>query len=77
MLTAAEAAELLGVTHRHVTRLIRDGTLAAEHFGGAWAIREADVLRLVAARERNPPKCGYPKGIARQRHQGPKLVSGG
>jgi excisionase family DNA binding protein len=40
ILTAAQAAERLGVSVRRVQQLVKEGRLPAEQFGGAWMIKE-------------------------------------
>lgn len=54
-LTAAEAAEKLGVTTERVYALIHDGRLPAERFGRAYVINEKD-LKLVIDRKPGRPK---------------------
>jgi excisionase family DNA binding protein len=56
VLTAAQAAEKLGVSVRRVQQLVQTGRLPASVFGGALMIQESD-LTLVAER-----KPGRPKG---------------
>jgi excisionase family DNA binding protein len=56
LLTAAEAAEHIGVTPQQVRTLIRQGKLIAEKHGRDWYVREADVLKF----ERMP--AGRPQG---------------
>lgn len=48
MLSTRQAAEMLGVTERRVTALIRAGELPAEKFGRAWAIDEMAVEERMA-----------------------------
>lgn len=60
MLTAAEAAERLGVNTSRVRQLILAGRLAATKFGRDWMIDEAD---LAAVAERT---AGWPKGRSRK-----------
>lgn len=55
-ITAAEAAEKLGVTTERVYALIHEGRLPAERFGRAYVIKEKN-LKLVIDR-----KPGRPKG---------------
>jgi excisionase family DNA binding protein len=57
ILTAAQAAERLGVSARRVQQLVKDGRLPAEQFGGALMIKEED-LKLVENR-----KVGRPRGV--------------
>ena len=56
VLTAAQAAEKLGVSVRRVQQLVKTGRLPASVFGGSLMIKESD-LALVAER-----KPGRPKG---------------
>ena len=55
LMTTAEAARRLGVTHRRVRQLIEAGRLPASKFGPVWVVVEAD-LRLVE----NRPGPGRP-----------------
>ena len=50
ILTAAQAAERLGISVRRVQQLVKDGRLPAEQFGGALMIKEVD-LKLVQNRK--------------------------
>jgi excisionase family DNA binding protein len=54
-ITAATAAERLGVTVRRVQALITAHRLPATPFGKAWLIEESD-LALVAVRKPGRPK---------------------
>jgi excisionase family DNA binding protein len=60
LLTAAAAAERLGVTPRAVTGYCQQGLLKHERFGKAYLIREAD---LTAFRK---PVVGWRKGRSRK-----------
>jgi excisionase family DNA binding protein len=62
MLTAVEAAALLGVTRRQVVKLIGEGKLRATRFGNAWAIERESVEEYAATAR----QVGYPKGRARK-----------
>ena len=55
VLTAAQAAEELGVSVRRVQQLVKAGRLPASVFGGALMIQESD-LALVAERKPGRPK---------------------
>lgn len=55
ILTAAQAAERLGVSVRRVQQLVKEGRLPAEQFGGAWMIKEED-LKLVENRKVGRPR---------------------
>ena len=54
ILTAAQAAERLGVSVRRVQQLVTDGRLPAELFGGSLMIKEED-LKLVENRKVGRP----------------------
>jgi excisionase family DNA binding protein len=56
--SVAEAARALGVSDRRIRAIIRAGALAAQHVGGRWLIRRADVEQR--ARRGNRP--GRPLG---------------
>ena len=55
MLTAKQAAEILGVHHSRVRVLIREGRLPAQKIGRDWIIMEPD-LELVKVRKPGRPK---------------------
>jgi excisionase family DNA binding protein len=55
MITTQEAAELLGVSVRRVTALIKSGKIPSERFGRAHVINEDD-LKLVAERKVGRPR---------------------
>ena len=55
VLTAAEAAEKLGVSVRRVQQLVKTGRLPASVFGGSLMIQEKD-LALVAERKPGRPR---------------------
>ena len=54
LLSAEEAAHILGVTARHVRRLVAAGTLPGAIVSGSYVIRRAD-LDAVAARTDSEP----------------------
>jgi excisionase family DNA binding protein len=63
-ITVTEAADLIGVTHAYVIRLIGAGRIAAERFHGrAWLVdrRSAEHYRD------NPPAMGRPRKEASSR----------
>jgi excisionase family DNA binding protein len=74
ILTAAQAAERLGISVRRVQQLVKAGRLPAGQFGGALMIEEKD-LKLVENRKVGRPrkaqseaaskKAGKKKGIKR------------
>ena len=55
MLTAKQAAEILGVHHSRVRVLIREGRLPARKIGRDWIIIESD-LEFVKVRKPGRPK---------------------
>jgi excisionase family DNA binding protein len=55
LLTAKQAAEILGVHHSRVRVLIREGRLPAQKVGRDWIIMEPD-LELVRVRKPGRPK---------------------
>jgi excisionase family DNA binding protein len=55
ILTAAQAAERLGISVRRVQQLVKDGRLPAGQFGGALMIKEED-LKLVENRKVGRPR---------------------
>jgi excisionase family DNA binding protein len=69
VITAAEAAPLLGVTKGRVIQLIAEGKLPATRFGLQYAIRRGD-LELVRHRKRGrPPAVREKPGPAKARKQ--------
>jgi len=55
LLTAKQAAQILGVHHSRVRVLIREGRLPAQKIGRDWVILEPD-LELVKDRKPGRPK---------------------
>jgi excisionase family DNA binding protein len=55
LLTAKQAAKILGVHHSRVRVLIREGRLPAQKVGRDWIIMEPD-LELVRVRKPGRPK---------------------
>ncbi|HYP25526.1 MAG TPA: helix-turn-helix domain-containing protein [Blastocatellia bacterium] len=55
ILTAAQAAERLGVSVRRVQQLVKAGRLPASEFGGSLMIQESD-LALVEDRKPGRPR---------------------
>ena len=47
VLSAKEAADLLGVSRSHIFRFLRDGTLTRIKVGGRTLIRRAEVEGLI------------------------------
>ena len=71
VLTAAQAAEKLGVSVRRVQQLVQTGRLPATVFGGSLMIEESN-LALVAER-----KPGRPKGSVKTENKAaPRKKSG-
>lgn len=46
-----EASEILGITQRHVIRLIQSGDLVGKQIGKQWAISRASVLQYQAQKD--------------------------
>ncbi len=67
-LTAAEAAERLGVIRRRVYHFIHTGRLPARALGGIWLIDPADLEKFAA----KPRPVGQAGG---ERHGGAKLTA--
>jgi excisionase family DNA binding protein len=57
ILTAAQAAERLGVSARRIQQLAKDGRLPAEQFGGALMIKEEDLKLVENRKVGRPPKA--------------------
>jgi excisionase family DNA binding protein len=57
ILTAAQAAERLGVSVRRVQQLVKEGRLPADQFGGAWMIKEEDLKLVENRKVGRPPKA--------------------
>ena len=57
MLSAIEAAKLLGVSSARVRALAKSGALPAQKIGRAWSFREEDVMQRVSAH----PRSGRPR----------------
>ncbi|MCP4362711.1 MAG: helix-turn-helix domain-containing protein [Chloroflexi bacterium] len=51
IISAREAAEILGITQRHVTRLAESGEIVARKLGWQWAIIRQSVLEYKAKKE--------------------------
>jgi excisionase family DNA binding protein len=65
LLTATQAAELLGVNDSRIRQMIRDEGLKAQRFGRAWMLRRGDVEEYhrehrqpEPGRRGRPPKSG-------------------
>jgi|FLYL01.1.fsa_nt_gi excisionase family DNA binding protein len=48
--TAAEAADMLGVTPRHVRRLVREGRLRGWRVGSSWVLPVHEVAHYAVHR---------------------------
>ena len=57
ILTAAQAAERLGISVRRVQQLVKDGRLPAGQFGGALMIKEEDLKLVENRKVGRPPKA--------------------
>jgi excisionase family DNA binding protein len=57
MITAPEAAKILGVSPQQLRTLIRDGRVKASKWGRDWMV-DADALKMVGERK----KTGRPPG---------------
>lgn len=57
MLTTTQAATVLGLEPRTVSKFIRRGVLKAEKFGRDWMIAEAEIERYQSERK----KAGRPR----------------
>ena len=51
IISAREAAALLGITQRHITRLAENGELDARKLGREWAISLQSVLEYKTKRD--------------------------
>lgn len=56
IISAKEAAEILGITRRHVTRLVEAGLIEGRKLERDWMITRASVLAYKAQKEGNPPE---------------------
>lgn len=61
LLTAVQAAELLGTTQQTVSRLAREGKLACESVGTRRAYHEADILRYLADNNLTKAPADHPR----------------
>ena len=55
LLTAKQAAEILGVHHSRVRVLIREGRLPAQKLGREWIIMESDLEKVKDRKPGRPP----------------------
>ena len=55
LLTAKQAAEILGVHHSRVRVLIREGRLPAQKLGRDWVIMESDLEKVKDRKPGRPP----------------------
>jgi excisionase family DNA binding protein len=58
LLTTQQAAEILGISDRHVRSLIAAGKLTAHRLGRDYAIEETDLALVPDRRRGRPPKSG-------------------
>jgi excisionase family DNA binding protein len=59
LLSAKQAAEILGVHHSRVRVLINEKRLPAQKIGGAWIIKEKDLEKV---KDRKPGRPKIQKG---------------
>ena len=57
-LARSEAAEMLGIHHMAIQRLLRDGKLPAEKIANRWLLRRTDVEEFAKT---YVPKIGRPR----------------
>ena len=57
-LASSEAAEMLGIHHMAIQRLLRDGKLPAMKIANRWLLRRADVEEFAKT---YVPKIGRPR----------------
>lgn len=57
LISAAEAAEKLGVHITRVQVLIREGRLPAQKVGGNYVIKEGDLMLVKDRKPGRPPKA--------------------
>lgn len=77
LLTVAEAAVELGVSHRRVQQLIDSGRLSAEWLGKQRVIRPADLDAVRHRKPGRPPKEKPKPTKAKARATGRKVKAGG
>ncbi|HEV7903574.1 MAG TPA: helix-turn-helix domain-containing protein [Pyrinomonadaceae bacterium] len=70
ILTAAQAAERLGISVRRVQQLVKDGRLPAEQFGGALMIKEQDLKLVENRKAGRPPKARDETGSKASKKKG-------
>lgn len=58
LISAAEAAEKLGIHITRVQVLIREGRLPAQKVGGSYVINEVDLKLVKDRKPGRPPKVG-------------------
>ncbi len=57
-LESSEAADMLGIHHMAIQRLLRDGKLPAEKIANRWLLRRTDVEEFAKT---YVPKIGRPR----------------
>jgi excisionase family DNA binding protein len=58
LLSAADAAKIVGVGKRQLNHLICQGVLRAEKIGNAYVIRRADLAKVPKVRKPGPKSRG-------------------
>lgn len=61
LITPAEAAEIIGVTKRWVTSLLREGELEGQKVGHRWVIPKAVALAYKEKREQRLSQSDQPQ----------------
>ena len=56
LISAKQAAEILGVHHSRVRVLIKEKRLPAQKIGGAWIIKEKDLEKVKDRKPGRPKK---------------------
>jgi len=59
LLSANDAAKILGVHHSRVRVLIREGRLPAQKVGRTWIILEKDLEKVKDRKPGRPRKCQF------------------
>ena len=57
-IASSEAADILGIHHMTIQRLLRDGKLPAEKIANRWLLRRSDVEEFAKT---YVPKVGRPR----------------
>ncbi len=64
LLTAVQAAKILGVTRQRVQQMADRGQLPGRRFGRAWAFRPVDVERAKTRRSPGRPRKTEKKTVS-------------